>query len=200
MKNLCLKMLMSTLLIFAAAPLIATVLEELTLEQLVADSKLIFEGKVLDVVVNTQDELVYSTVLFEVAKVHKGDGLVSDQVELRFLGGSDTSLIVEVEGQYVPAVGEHGLYFVTDPDNYQVNPLTGWGQGYFPVFTGEDGNAYLDLRNHPHYAFLDQGENPLMKKMQGMNFSKDAISAKFPKSEQFPLDDFLAAVQSLLEE
>jgi hypothetical protein len=187
------------LLALVTAPLVATVLEELTLEQLIADSALIFEGKVLDVTISLEDDLVYSTVVFEVDKTHKGDFL-ADQLELRFLGGVDATLVLDVAGQYVPAVGEHGLYFVSDPDTYQVNPLTGWGQGYFPIFTGDDGIAYLDLRNHPHYALLDQGDNPLMKKMQAMNFSKDAITARFPKSQQYPLADFVAAVQSLLEE
>jgi hypothetical protein len=127
--------------------------------------------------------------------------LVEEQLELRFLGGADTELALDVSGQYVPAVGEQGLYFVTDPDRHQVNPLTGWGQGYFPIFTGDDGVLYLDLRNHPHYALLDDdGGNPLMKKMQAMNFSKEEIAAKFPKSQEFPLEDFVAAVQNLLEQ
>jgi hypothetical protein len=200
MKNLLIKGLMSVLIGAVAFPLAATVLEELTFEQLVANSELIFEGKVLGVEVSTDNELVYSTVSFAVNEIHKGEGLVQDEFKLRFLGGNDSSLVLEVEGQYVPVTGEHGLYFVSDIANPQVNPLTGWGQGYFPIFAGEDGNAYLDLRNHPHYAFLDGGENPLVKKMQGLNFSKDAINSRFPKSEQFPLEDFVAAVQSLLEE
>ena len=199
MNNLLAKCLMSMVLIFATLPLAATVLDELTLEQLVADSALIFEGKVLSVEVSTENDFVYSTVLFEVDTIHKGD-YAQDQLELRFLGGVDTTLALDVAGQYVPAAGEHGLYFVTDPNNEQVNPLTGWGQGYFPIFTGDDGIAYLDLRNHPHYALLDQGDNPLLKKMQDMNFSKEAIEAKFPKSQQYPLADFVAAVQSLLEQ
>lgn len=192
--------LFASLLALTTPPLIATVLEELSLEQLVADSALIFEGDVLSVEVSTENEFVYSTVTFAVGTVHKGDNLVQDELALRFMGGSDASLTLEVEGQYVPVAGEHGLYFVSDPGNHQVNPLTGWGQGYFPIFTGDDGREYLNLRNHPHYAFLDEGENPLLKKMQGMNFSQDAIDAKFPRTEQFPLEDFVAAVQSLLEE
>lgn len=200
MNSLFVKSLIGISLAVATLPLTATVLEELTLEELVANSELIFEGTVLGVEVSTEGELVYSTVSFEIDTVHKGEGLVQDELELRFLGGSDGGRIVEVEGQYVPTAGEHGLYFVTDTDDYQVNPLTGWEQGYFPLFTGDDGNAYLDLRNHPHYAFLDEGENPLLQKMQGMHFPQDAIEARFPKSEQFPLEDFVTAVQSLLEE
>ena len=199
MNNWVVKGLMGILLALVTVPLVATVLEELTLEQLVADSALIFEGKVLAVTISTEDDLVYSTVFFEIDKTHKGD-FADDQLELRFLGGADTTLVLDVAGQYVPAVGEHGLYFVTDPDSHQVNPLTGWEQGYFPIFTGDDGLAYLDLRNHPHYALLDQGDNQLMKKMQAMNFSEEAITARFPKSQQYPLEDFVAAVQSLLGE
>ena len=193
------RILPGMLLALITIPLSATVLEELTLEELVADSALIFAGKVLDVRVSTEDELVYSTVLFEVSTTYKGTAPAA-QFELRFLGGVDTTLALDVAGQYVPAVGERGLYFVTDPDNYQVNPLTGWGQGYFPLFTGADHIEYLDLRNHPYYALLDEGDNVLLKKMQGMNFSEEAITAKFPKSQQFPLADFVAAVQSLLEQ
>jgi hypothetical protein len=199
MNKRMLKGLMSVLLALITVPLVATVLEELTLEELVADSALIFEGKVLDVTVSTENELVYSTVLFAIDKTHKGS-FAEEQLELRFLGGVDTELALDVSGQYVPTVGEHGLYFVTDPAIYQVNPLTGWGQGYFPIFTGDDGIAYLDLRAHPHYALLDDaGGNPLMKKMQTMNFSKEEIAARFPKSQEYPLEDFVAAVQSLLE-
>jgi hypothetical protein len=186
-------------LMLVSVPLIATVLEELSLEELVADSALVFEGQVLSVVVSTEDDLVYSTVTFQVDEIHKGQ-FDQQQLELRFLGGVDKTLELDVAGQYVPAAGEHGLYFVTDPANDQVNPLTGWGQGYFPVFTGDDGVSYLDLRNHPHYALLDDGGDPLMKKMQNLNFSEEAIEARFPKSRQYPLDDFIAAVQSVLSD
>jgi hypothetical protein len=199
MKNLSIKSAMYILLALASVPLIATVLEELTLEELVANSALIFEGQALSVEVSTEDDLVYSTVTFQVDEIHKGQ-FAEPQLQLRFLGGIDNTVELEVAGQYVPAEGEHGLYFVTDPAHNQVNPLTGWGQGYFPIFTGDDGVPYLDLRNHPHYALLDQGDNQLLKKMQDLNVSKAAIEAKFPKSQEYPLEDFIAAVQSLLEQ
>lgn len=192
-----LSLCLSLVLVSTALPLQATVLIELTLEELVEQSALVFAGKVLNVVVSSQDDLVYTTVLFQVDTVIKGS-LDQEQLELRFLGGKDTAVTIAIAGQFYPTVNEQGLYFVTDPTQELVNPLTGWGQGYFPTFTGDDGTTYLDLRNHPHYAFLDGGQDPLLEKMRALKISETEIKTHFPKSQQYPLADFLAAITYLL--
>ncbi len=43
----------------------------------------------------------------------------------------DTGL--HVSSMVYPAVGEHGIYFIENPDKQLINPLVGWGQGHFLV-------------------------------------------------------------------
>src|SRR5690606_21257738 len=138
------------LLLITSLPLRATVVVQLEFEQLVSASALIFTGEVLAVEVSTESELVYSTVTFAIEQQIKGS-YPAPTLSLRFLGGKDAALQLDVAGQYIPAAGDRGLYFVNDPDRHQINPLTGWNQGYFPLLEKNNG-TWLDLRNHPAYS------------------------------------------------
>lgn len=234
------------LLAIQAAAVRATVVMELTLEELVAQSALIFTGEVLAVDVSVEDELVYSTVTFALATTVKGqapepptdwspaanhDGTDHDGtptpgnhdgtptaasvegtiieghppatagqiLQLRFLGGQTAGLTVEVAGQQIPVAGDRGLFFISDPLSHQINPLTGWSQGWFPLLDAEDGRTYLDLRNHQDYALALGYPNPLAQKMQAVGFSRDQIQARVPGSLEFPLADFIAAITQIIE-
>jgi hypothetical protein len=177
----------------------ATVLIELGLEELVAGAALIFTADVQDVTISTENGQVYSTVTFRIQQQVKGD-VAEPVLALRFLGGSSAELQLEVTGQYIPSAGDRGLYFVTDPQSNQVNPLTGWSQGYFPLQDAADGTQYLDLRGHPDYASALGAPAPLASKMKALNFSAAQIEAHVPGSQEFPLADFVAAIRYLLEQ
>src|SRR5690606_6090618 len=145
------KALALSLILLLCAPLLhATVVMELAFEELVAESAFIFTGEVLDVAVSSHNDLVYSTVTFAVEQQIKGRHS-APTLDLRFVGGIDDTRQLDVAGQFIPAVGDRGLYFVNAPDRHQVNPLTGWSQGYFPLLEKTNG-TWLDLRNHPAYS------------------------------------------------
>jgi hypothetical protein len=182
-------------LMFATAPLRATVLVQLTFNELVAASELIFTGVVTDSSTSVAGDAVYTTVRFEIDEIHAGE-YAGDVLELRFLGGISGEYTTDVSGQYIPTVGDRGLYFVDDTARDLVNPLSGWSQGHFPLID-IDGATWLDLKNHPDYGFLEPDADPLAGKMRSLNFTREQIAEQFPERFRFPLNDFLAAIADI---
>lgn len=181
----------------------ATTLLALSLEDLVAQSELIFTASVAETVSGAEDGQVYTWVTLRIEREFKGGidtlgAARSDTLTLRFLGGSTAAGQLEVVGQYIPAQGDRGLYFVEDAQHAMVNPLTGWSQGHFPLYTGPDGVEYLDLRGHPDYAAALGAEQPLAGKLRALGVDSRQIDARFPASTRFPLADFIAAIDQLL--
>lgn len=199
-----LKLLMAFLLLTSPFPATATTLLTLTLEELVAQSSLIFLARVQDVTVLEEDNQIYTYVTFQTESEIKGSvaeapapaGNGSSTLTLRFLGGSTQDGTLEVSGQFIPAQGDRGLYFVEAADHAMVNPLTGWRQGAFPVFT-TDGADYIDLRGHPDYQAALAAPTPLADKMRALGFSAEQIDAKVPANREFPLADFVRAIAFL---
>lgn len=164
----------------------------LTLEELIDNSALIFTGTVDDIVVTVEDGIAYSTVRFVVDDVIEGDPSL-DTIELRFVGGATATTQTDVAGQFIPAVGAEGLWFVDDVSRELVNPLTGWSQGYFPIVTKADGTRWLDLQDHPDYRILTPSA-PLADKMRAFNFPQQQVDAEFPRQLDYPLDDFIDVI------
>lgn len=174
----------------------ATVLRELTFDELVAESQLIFRGEVLRTDTETADGLVYTRAWFRVDELVAGVAPPAD-FSLRFVGGDTGTTQVDVAGQYLPAVGEQAVWFVRNPDEPQVNPLTGWQQGVFRVETGADGEQLLDLAAHPELILLNARGDPLVRKMLAVGLPEARIVERFPQYQRFLLDDFLAAIRSV---
>jgi hypothetical protein len=200
------QLLAALLLLIAPLHASATTLLTLTLDELVSQSALIFVAEVKEVAVVETDGQVYTYVTFQTAAEIKGSvaeapapaGNGSNTLTLRFLGGSTPGFTLEVSGNFIPAQGDRGLYFVEAADHTMVNPLTGWRQGAFPLFTAADGVDYIDLRGHPDYAEAFGAANPLAAKMRALGFSAEQIDAKFPDTREFPLEDFVRAITYLL--
>jgi hypothetical protein len=171
----------------------ATVIVRLGFEELVAQSALIFRGEAIEAVVTTQGDLVYTTVTFTITDILKGDA-ADDTVSLRFLGGSFDELVVSVEGQFIPAVGDRGVYFVATTQQQQVNPLSGWQQGYFPLSRNARGEDFIDMRQRPDFVIPGLEEDPLVEKMQTLGFTAEEIEAKFPQALRFSWNDFRDAI------
>jgi hypothetical protein len=171
----------------------ATTLLQLTFDELVANSELVFTGSVVEVTTTTEGDLVYSTVRFAVEDVVLGE-TPDEFLELRFLGGSTADMQTEIAGEYIPVVGDRGLYFVDDTTRNFVNPLTGWSQGYFPLVESADGVTWLDLKNHPDYGLLEPDADPLAGKMRGLGFTRAQIAERFPERFRFLLSDFIAVI------
>jgi hypothetical protein len=176
----------------------ATVIERVGFEELVAQSVLIFRGEALDAAVTQQGDLIYTTVTFSVHETLKGDA-VDDTVALRFVGGAVGDRSVKVEGQFIPAVGDQGVYFVATTQQAQINPLSGWQQGYFPLLQNEQGEGYLDMRQRLDFIVPGINDNPLIDKMRNIGFSAEQIETRFPQALQFSWADFRAASLAEIE-
>lgn len=177
----------------------ATVLVEHSFDALVEKSLLIFQGRVLRSEVVETEDLIHTLVWFSVEEVIKGEAQTSE-LSLRFVGGATDTNSVDIAGQYLPKVGDHAVYFVSDPYGDLVNPLTGWHQGAFLIDTDATGVQVLDLSERPDLILFNTRADPLVRKMLDMNFSEAEIAARFPEYLHFPLDDFKAAIRSLAGE
>ena len=102
-----------------------------SIDELIQQSQLVFEGTVtgIDAKENNQKR-IHTYVTFTISDVIKGE-YADNVITLRFLGGTvgDNSMLVS--DQKIPQVGEKGIYFVESLDRFQVNPLYGWSQGHF---------------------------------------------------------------------
>jgi hypothetical protein len=189
-------LLLLAVLLGSVSTLHATVLQELTFEQLVTQSQLVFRGVALRGATETVDGLVYSRVWFRVDEVLRGEA-PDTEFSLRFLGGDSDTASVEVAGQYLPTIGTHAVWFVRDPYDPLVNPLTGWHQGVFPINTTEAGQQLLDLSARPDLILLNAQAEPLVRKMLETGFTEAQIVARVPAYQRFPLQDFVDAIRSL---
>ncbi len=182
-------------LLFLAPASRATVLVPLTFDGLVSSAELVFTGTVTDSFTSIEGDLVYTTVRFGIDAVVVGEA-DSDVLELRFLGGVNGDQKTEVSAQFIPAVGDRGLYFVDHTTRDLVNPLVGWSQGYFPL-VDIDNTTWLDLKNHPDYGLLEPDADPLAGKMRSLNFTREQIAERFPERFRFPLADFITAIAAI---
>ncbi len=112
---------------------------QLSFDQLVTNSEIAFEGRVVssESAWNADRTKIYTTVRFEVHDVLKGGPVGS--VNLRFTGGTVDGMTMSVSGLRIPRSGESGVYFVESMEKNYLSPITGWNQGQF-LISGEGGN------------------------------------------------------------
>jgi len=106
---------------------------EVDFQQIVNKSESIFEGEVVATTPEmSADGNIYTFVDFLILDVLSGDLNVGESITLRFTGGSANGLTLNV-GSTIPAIGEHGVYFVESINSQLVNPLYGWSQGHYRI-------------------------------------------------------------------
>ncbi|MDX8390518.1 MAG: hypothetical protein R8M38_08515 [Mariprofundaceae bacterium] len=122
------------LLLLFSLPVCASTVVKVTLQQAVAGSELIFEGRVLSKVSRTHSAsgMPFSWFTFEVLDVVKGS-YRQPTIELGFMGGSVDGASSLISDLKMPKVGERGIYFVESLARQQVHPLFGWSQGHYLV-------------------------------------------------------------------
>lgn len=119
----------------------ATTLVQLSFDDIVASSELVFEGRVVSVEAReTGPRSIHTYVQFEILDVVKGD-YTDSFLELRYLGGRVGNMQMEVTEMNVPEPGETGIYFVESLREMQVHPLVGWSQGHFLLRQDESGTS-----------------------------------------------------------
>ncbi len=158
-------------LILLPGLLLASTVKQADLAEITGDAQLIFEGRVIGTRIEQApgSRAIHTWVRFEVLDVIKG-GYDQPVIELSFLGGTRGDLTVRVSDMRIPAMGEHGIYFVEDTGRRLVNPLVGWAQGHFLVqydrtlkrhmITTLDGRPVKDIDlsvRRPHFAEISHG-------------------------------------------
>ena len=122
------------LLLFLPAMVCASSVKRVDMAELTGNAQLVFEGRVIGKRIEHTpgSRAIHTWVKFEILDLIKG-GYDQPSVELSFLGGTAGDLSVTVSDMQIPAMGEHGIYFVEDISKPLVNPLYGWDQGHFLV-------------------------------------------------------------------
>ncbi len=168
----------------------ATSVREVSLQEMLAQAELIFEGEVIDVAVQEPpDRRPLTRIRFQVLDIIKGR-FEHPTITLDFLGGKIGGKRLAVTDMEYPALGEHGIYFVESLSRRQVHPLYGWSQGHFVTYADEsgrlriqtaDGQPVTGLEFEPAASF----PRPSRGIAKGILTRRDALA-----NEALPLEDF----------
>ena len=125
-------------IIFSSSSFASSV-KQVDVSELIEQSELVFEGRVLATLGqwNASETLITTLITFEVLDVLAGD-YNKKKLKLRFVGGTVGTESIEAKGLRQPEVGEKGIYFVRSLSRNLVNPLVGWSQGQFLL----EGNGF----------------------------------------------------------
>lgn len=143
-----LESVVTTVLLSLCSVAHATSVLEVSLERMVLESELVFEGRVLDVssAAIPGNSLIRTVVHFEVLDVIAGNP-PGDAIALSFLGGEAQGRRLHIDGMLLPEAGEHGIYFVEFLNRPAVNPLFGWSQGHLRVMRDPAGVERITSAN-----------------------------------------------------
>ena len=135
------------LLVVCGSAAHATSVVEVTIEEMLQNSELIFEGRVIDVKVREHgDHPIQTRVTFEIIDIIKGD-VKGKKITLGFLGGEVAGRKLSVSNMHMPELHEHGIYFVESPGRNLVQPLYGWSQGHLKIKQDPDGQERVFTRS-----------------------------------------------------
>jgi hypothetical protein len=135
----------------------ATSVREVSIDEMLRQSQLIFEGTVTAVEARENSQKrIHTYVTFEIKDIIKGE-YRGNSITLSFLGGTMGDVTMAVGDMRLPQLGEHGIYFVESLERLQVNPLYGWSQGHFIVERDAAGSErVMTNRRLPVTGVMDQ--------------------------------------------
>ena len=126
-------LLLASICLCFSSPSFASSILEVDFQQIVNKSESIFEGEVVATTSEmSADGNIYTFVDFLVLDVLSGNLNVGESITLRFTGGTANRFTLSV-GSTIPAIGEHGVYFIESMDRQLINPLYGWSQGHYRI-------------------------------------------------------------------
>ena len=111
----------------------ASSVREISMDEMLQNSQLVFEGKVIDVEAKENSQKrIHTYVTLKIRDIIKGE-YYNNNIILRFLGGTVGETTLLISDMVLPERGEQGIYFVESLERRQVHPLYGWSQGHFIV-------------------------------------------------------------------
>lgn len=135
----------------------ATSLRQLSISQVATQAELIFEGEVVAIESrwNADGSHIQTFVTYRIAQVLKGT-YASTALNLSFVGGSVDSTTERFDGLIYPEFGEHGIYFVENISQQQLNPLVGWSQGHYKIRRHQGVDRMLTASDQPISEMQDR--------------------------------------------
>ena len=134
----------------------ATSVREASVDELIDQSEIIFEGTVVDVRSRKSGpNNIVTDVVFEVTDVVKGH-IPQQRLKLEFLGGEVEGEALSVPAMNYPEVGEKGVYFAESASRTLVNPLYGWDQGRFLISTDANGTERVSTSHRRPVVSLER--------------------------------------------
>jgi len=126
-------LLLASVYFYLSQSSFASSILEVDFQQAVNKAESIFEGEVVATTPEmSADGIIYTYVDFLILDVLSGDLNVGESITLRFTGGTTNGLTFSV-GSTIPAIAEHGVYFIESMDRQLINPLYGWSQGHYRI-------------------------------------------------------------------
>ena len=135
----------------------ATSLRQLSFDQVATQAELVFEGEVVAVEArwNANRSHIQTLVIFRIAQVLKG-AHASTTLNLSFVGGTVANTTEKFDGLIYPEIGEHGIYFVENISQPQLNPLVGWSQGHYKIRRHQGVDRMLTASDQPIAEMQDR--------------------------------------------
>jgi hypothetical protein len=170
---------------------LGSVVEQVTLEQMLKNSQLVFEGTVIGISphLNPSSSEIETDIAFRVSDVIKGS-FSEPVIVLTFSGGTVGTITQRIGDMRMPHYGEHGVYFVESLARKQVHPLYGWDQGHFLVKTNDSGVGIVTtLNSRPVLSLQTAKKNPptgfSSRIAIGVQIADEATDARALSIEQF---------------
>jgi hypothetical protein len=170
---------------------LGSVVEQVTVEQMLKNSQLVFEGTVIGISphLNPSSSEIETDIAFRVSAVIKGS-FSEPVIVLTFSGGTVGTITQRIGDMHMPAYGEHGVYFVESLARKQVHPLYGWDQGHFLVKRNDSGVDIVTTLNSRPVLSLQTAKQDAAKGFSnriaiGVQIANEATDARALSIEQF---------------
>lgn len=195
-------------IITSSAPVFATTLLGMDIDDVAARAEMVFEGEVIHHQAQRDSTGIINTFLtFRILDLIKGD-YSGETIELKFAGGKMDGEIVEVAGSSIPPLGEVGIYFVESASKNMLNPLLGWSQGHFVIKSDSGTRRVHTVGDQPVTQVQPVANIPVtIKAPQVLIQGKEGIAAgvsvstsPLTSNEALSVDEFKRRIMDLIEQ
>jgi len=189
-------------LIAWGSPAPASSVAQVSLQEMLQDCELVFEGRVVSEEVRTGagKRAIFTFVTLEVLDVIKGV-YPGDRIELRYLGGTLGDRSLQVTDLHLPSVGDKGIFFVETLGDSPAHPLYGWDQGHYRIVRGEEsqGEIVMNYQGKPIFGI----DHTKIRSKAGLSTGTASGLSLEPAalgSEPLSAQDFKQGLRDLLSE